>query len=60
MKAIRAYIAPNLPHTWATNECVRPSLAMAAPVIDLRAHHGDRSKQLVPRGQSPFCRPHLL
>ena len=30
MKPSRAYIAPNLPHTWATDEYVRPSLAMVA------------------------------
>lgn len=53
MKPSRAYNAPSLPHTWAlTNEY---------PVTDLRAHllpsfHGDRSKQLVPRQQSPSCR----
>ena len=33
MKPSRAYIAPKLPHTtWATNEYVRPSLAMVAVV----------------------------
>ncbi|EDR01005.1 uncharacterized protein LACBIDRAFT_312760 [Laccaria bicolor S238N-H82] len=63
MKPSRAYIVPNLPHTWTTNEYVRPSLAMVTvPVIDLRAHlllsfHGDRSKQLVLRQQLPFSLP---
>jgi len=38
-----------------------PSL-VAAPAIDLCVHlllsfHGDRSKQLAPRQQSPFCLP---
>ena len=32
MKHSRTYIAPNLPHTWATNDYMSPSLVMVAVV----------------------------
>ena len=64
-KPSRAYIAPNLPHTWATNEYMRPLLAMVAAVrlfssLDLLLRSNQSSIYSLACHRSPSASPSVF
>ena len=65
MKPSRAYITPNLPHSWAINEYVRPSLAMVAAVclfssLDLLLRSNQSSIYSLACHRSPSASPSVF